>query len=42
MLQVGDSAPLFTLSQVDGKPISLKDVIERPSRPLLIFLRYLG
>ena len=42
MLKPGDVAPNFTLSTVDGQPISLTDAIQGGRNVLLVFLRHLG
>jgi len=42
MIREGTQAPEFTLDQVEGKPISLRDVLDQDCNVLLIFLRYLG
>jgi len=40
MVKVGDVAPNFTLTTVDGQPVSLSD--HRGCNVLLVFLRHLG
>ncbi len=42
MIPEGAQAPEFTLDQVDGQPVALKDVLGQGHHALLIFLRYLG
>jgi peroxiredoxin len=42
MVEVGDTAPDFTLADVDGQPLALSDVAARGQNALLVFLRHLG
>ena len=42
MIKEGTLAPGFSLDQVDGKPISLSEILKTDHKILLIFLRYLG
>ena len=42
MLKIGNQAPRFKLSNIDGKLISLADEIGEHRSVLLIFLRHLG
>lgn len=41
-LQVGQSAPRFTLPRVDGQLLRLDDVLQTGQHTLLVFLRHLG
>ena len=42
MLKAGDRAPDFTLTGVDGRPVSLGDTLRGGRGALLVFLRHLG
>ena len=42
MLESGNQAPRFELSEIDGSVISLADEISEHRSVLLIFLRHLG
>jgi peroxiredoxin len=41
-LTEGDKAPGFNLVSVDGKHISLSDLVNNDQTVLLVFLRHLG
>ena len=42
MLKSGDPAPDFSLSAMDGQPVSLNNVLYEGRNVLLVFLRHLG
>ncbi len=42
MFNIGDAAPNFTLSALDGTPVVLSDVLGGGHSAVLIFLRHLG
>ena len=42
MLKLGDRATDFTLQTVEGQAVSLRDVLHRGRKVLLVFLRHLG
>lgn len=41
-MEAGHQAPDFTLEQVDGPPVQLRELLEEGQHVLLVFLRYLG
>ena len=41
-LQVGDTAPSFSLPTVDGHVISLEDALQNGHSAVLVFLRHPG
>ncbi len=42
MLKQGDTAPDFALTMLDGQPVSMRQILQRGSNVLLVFLRHLG
>jgi peroxiredoxin len=41
-LQIGQTAPEFSLQSVEGEQISLRDLRQSGQHTLLVFLRHLG
>ena len=42
MISAGDKSPEFTLDSVDGRQLSLSDILSGGHNILLVFLRHLG
>ena len=42
LLHNGDHAPDFSLADMNGQPVSLREVLQEGHTVLLIFLRHLG